>query len=163
MRIDDVSNVQAAKFFLSDPALITLGLCDELIVELHEHRTYTPPNCLLKGVYKPSAYGNPEELICIIKYELFTSIAVGVHFYIKTSLQCKGLCLEIQKLAQEYCNKEYPFLSKLQVWVPDPCNHVKKACEKFDMELEGIVKKSVIWRTKVVDLYIYGKDIGVKQ
>lgn len=156
MIIRDVTPNTVSEFFKNDPALAYLGLQDDLLIELYEHGTISYDNTVCKGLYVDN------ELICIVKYEAFTSTTFNVHFYINTKLQKNGIALEIQKFLKEWFNREYPWVQKVQTMVPAPCVHVLKSCEKFDMKLEGIMEKAIIWRKELVDMHVYGKYIGVQ-
>ncbi len=154
MILKEIDNVQVAEFFKQDPALAVLSMSDEALVELHEKGTYSNDNCKWQGLYLE------DELFSIIRYELFTSTTLNTHLYVSTKLQRKGLALEVQKFLKDWCNKEYPFIKRIQTFVPDPCKHVRKSAEKYNMKYEGTLKKCILWRGKLVDLHIYGKHIG---
>ena len=80
---DTVTEQEATEFFFSDPKLVLLGLSDEEIVEMYRTKTYE----LLPDTYYLSIKNEAGKIVCIVKYEYFSSITVNYNMYVSTSEQ----------------------------------------------------------------------------
>lgn len=138
------------KFFLSDPALCYLGLSDSVLNMIYYNGEYTPEkHSTWLGIYEK------DELVCLVKYEWYTTVTINLHFYVKTSLQKQGYTKKIQKLLYKYFIAETKAI-KVILQVPCPCTHVVKPAKEFGMEHEGTIKSAVMWRNELVDILLFG-------
>jgi predicted GNAT family acetyltransferase len=142
------------QFFLDDPKLICFGLSDDYIVNLYENKEYSlSENSKYLGFYDNNT------LVGILKYELFTNIAICVHPYLSSKLHGKGKGQEIGMVTYNFIKEAYPTLTKILVICPESCPKVHAAVERFGMKLEGQLKDTIIWRKQTEDLRIYGMNI----
>lgn len=154
MIVKDVAPQEMTDFFINDPALCYLGLPDLELHKLYETKQYHPrENSKYIGIY------HKEKLISLVCIELFTELALTVHFYVPTILQKKGLALRIQKLLYTYFIETYPFIERIITPVPSACDHVQRCAERFGMKVEGTITKCMKWRNERVDLLMYALDL----
>lgn len=152
--IEDLTDGQITEFFINDPLLCYIGLPDNELAALYYTKKFVPDvQSIFKGIFN-----GKNELICIVRYEQYTTIAVAVHFYLSSKEQKKGIALEIQKFLYDYFIETTDML-KVITMVPSSCEHVIKCAETFGMKLEGRLTKSIVWREEIVDLLCYGLEL----
>lgn len=151
---DTVTEQEATEFFFSDPKLVLLGLSDEEIVEMYRTKTYE----LLPDTYYLSIKNEAGKIVCIVKYEYFSSITVNYHMYVSTSEQNNAeLYAQIIPMIKKYGTEQD--IHKAILIVPSTCTHVNNFAIKSGFEIEGRLKNSFQWRNSLVDLIIYGIEI----
>lgn len=163
---EDISQNEITEFFINDPALCYLGLADLDLHKLYETKQYAlRENTKYLGLYNKDwqVVGDVKvevhKLLSVICLELFTEITLTAHFYVPTTLQNKGLALEIQKFLYQYFLDTYPEIVKVITPVPSACTHVQRSAERFGMKVEGCIKNCMKWRGELVDLLMYGIDL----
>lgn len=153
MNIRDVAPEQMTAFFLSDPKLCYMGLCDEDLANLYYNKEYTPSDMAhYQGIYEE------DSLIAVIKFEKFSIVAVNVHLYIKSSLHGKKKTIGITDLVCDYL-RETTSMTKVLIMAPSSCEHSSKAALARGFVLEGTLTKACVWRQEVVDVLIYALEI----
>ena len=153
MIVISITPKDISDFFLSDPKLMLLGLPDEDIGLLYTTGTLPiHPASVYKGMYEE------DELVAIVKWELFTSNSINMHIYIKSNRQHEGLLGSIESSLERWLI-ENTELTKVIFMVPEPCTHVHKAMVNYGYVKEGLITNSFQWRQSQVGLVLYGKDI----
>ncbi len=148
---EGLNQEELTMFFLSDPKLCYIGLADDDLHVLYSERKYPiSPNSGYLGIRDE---GN--KLMCVVKYEQFTQMAICPHFYLATSCQGKGISDRIHKLVTNYFVDKFPSIKIAIMTVPSPCTYVCKAIERFGAMYESRIKNIMVWRGEVVDLLFY--------
>lgn len=154
--VENVSEKKLSAFFLSDPKLAYQGLCDEKLLSLYEKKQYIKDtNCKYFGIIEEVN----NELICIVKMEQYSLLAASVHFYVLTKCQRRQYSLQIKDLMIKWLLDNTKTIIRCIMVVPSTCLHVQSFMKAIGAELEGKVKRCLIWRKELVDLYYYGLDI----
>lgn len=154
LEVRDITNDVAAKFFLNDPKLAYLGCADDVLVKLYYTQDYEPQEMSqLKGIFDSG------QLIMLMKYEFFTTVALNIHCYLSSSLQGRGYFGELVTFIIAWIKQEMPQVTKLLVMTPDPCSHIQAMANRYGFIKEGHLKNVVVWRQQTVDLIIYGMEI----
>lgn len=152
--IKDIEDAKVlSDFFVNDPNLCYLGLPDDDLVNIYNTGEWKPRNTsYFLGVYKE------DKLVCIFKYEYYTSIAMTFHGYLKSEYHHTG---EFKKIKNALVNwlLDNTTIRKALVFAPDNCPHVHTAMQGIGMEKEGHIKNALIWRQKKVGLTVYGLDL----
>lgn len=153
MKTIDIDASIMTEFFINDPKLCYMGLCDDDLVTLHETKKYVPhPLSLYKGICEG------DDLIAVIKFEKFSDTAVNIHLYISSKLHGKGKTIEITDLVCKYL-KDTTDMKKVLIMTPRSCVHSCKAAEARGFILEGTITSGCLWRNKVEDVLIYALSI----
>ena len=151
---EELTQEDLSTYFLDDPKLCWIGLPDsELAILYNENKYDMSTNSKYFGIMKNN------ELVCVVKYEMFSYLALCVHPYVSTKLRGKGLSKDIF----DYIKKELIRMTgfkKVVITVPEPCVHVCKAIEKYGAVQEGRIKEIVLWRLKPVDLLFYRLELN---
>lgn len=151
MYISEVNNKDLNKFFFNDPKLAYLGISDDELSYMYEHKEYfMAPSSIHKGVYK----GN-HELIAVLKYEKFTNETVNCHVYVasKYHKNVDNIVQEVYDCIKDYLTKEGYY--KALIIVPEHCVHIQKAAPKYGFQFEAKITKCYKWRQELCDLLIY--------
>ena len=152
MYLGDVTEEQMTEFFINDPKLCYMGLCDDDLNELYLNKRYAPHHTsYYQGIYED------DKLVAVIKFEKFSPITVNVHLYIQSSLHGKGKTIEITDLVCDYL-RDTSGIQKVLIMAPRPCVHSCKAAEARGFKLEGTLTNGCIWRKEIVDILIYALD-----
>lgn len=140
-------------FFINDPTLCYLGLSDEQLSYMYEHKEYNPdPMSYYLGCWEG------KKLLAVIKSEKFTENAVNSHIYMSSKLHHKKMTTKIKDLYVQYLidNTE---MTKVLVMTPETCSHVIEPLNHWGFALEGVFTNAIVWRQKLVDLHIYATDL----
>lgn len=153
---DNIVPDSITRFFLADPSLVYLGLPDDDLVSLCYEKRYIPKeNSIYKGMYNVDT----DELVGIMKLELFTDVSVNIHLYLLTGLHHQGYSKAIGQACYDYVRDYCPNIHKIILMAPESCEHVHKAAERFGMNLEGKLTKVLMWRKKLQDVLLYAINV----
>lgn len=154
LTIKEITNKQAAEFFLNDPKLAYLGCADDVLVNLYYTQEFIPHEISqLKGIY------NDNQLIMLFKYEPFSSVAYNCHFYLNSALHGTGQFNEIVLYLKQWMHENNPEVKKILVMTPSSCTHVPAVVSKYGFIKEGHLTNAIIWRQQLVDLLIYSLEL----
>ncbi len=149
----DITEKEVTDFFLHDPNVCYLGLSDVDLHELYEDKIYRlKDNTIYKGIYLK------DELISILKYEAFTQQTVNLHFYLSSKLHKKGYARGVEQAIYNYFIENTTAIKAI-LMTPQTCTQVQGPAIGFGMELEGRIKKAIVWRNELMDILIYGIEL----
>lgn len=154
MKFKELTEDKISDFIINDPKLVYLGFSDQDLVQMHQEGKY---ECS-PGSYYIGIEDENEELICILKWELFERQVVSVHTYVKSSLHGKGAINKIYHFLYNHF-VENTDIRKVIIFAPEPCIHVIKAAKKLGFKKEGYISNACTWRKEVQGIFIYGLDI----
>lgn len=148
--LKEVDTETAFKFFISDPKLSYIGLPDNDLAVLYHEGVYriTSDSCLC-GIFEE------DELVCILRWELFTDWAINLHYYLSSKFHHKKKLAEIFDFMKDFFLTKTEF-NKAIIMAPSSCEHVIGPLEHFGFTLEGRITKCIKWRQELVDILIYG-------
>lgn len=150
---EELTDEEITKFFLEDPRLCWMALPDNELHELYHNKVYKKgDNSKYFGLTAE------DELFAVIKYEMFSQLALCVHPYMSSKHQGKGHIFNFRDVIGNYLIKTTGF-KKFIFSVPEPCKHVVRTMEKYGAKLEGQIKNIIIWRQQPVDLLYYRLEL----
>lgn len=148
-KIVDISQIELNEFFLNDPKLSYLGLPDLDLAYLYEKREFPiHPGIIHKGIFINN------ELVCVMKWEVFTAETGNFHMYVTSKLQKIGFTPELQKIIYQYFIDNTNFIKGI-IMIPSTCEHVQRSAKNFGFKVEGRLTKAMRWRKELVDIIIY--------
>lgn len=149
-----LTNEEAAKFFLSDFKLASIGLTDESLLKLHYRQEYDPgEESFLFGIHKD------DELIAVFTYLFFTKITLNCHCYVKSQYQGKDSFPKLVDFMASWIRDNIPLAKRVIAMSPASCKHVARALKRGGFTEEGRLKNSIEWRYRVTDLLIFGMEL----
>lgn len=151
--IKDITLEEAGRFLVEDPLLCERALPDEELENIKNGNGYCP---MVQSNYIGVYHYNL--LICITKWECFTSITGNIHTYISSLLHGKNVTIDIQAALKEWFIKNTSF-HKLLILSPGSCPNVHKAADISGFVLEGTLTNAMIWRGQVDDIRTYSLDL----
>lgn len=150
MLLIEISQQRITDFFLNDPKLALSGLSDEELNYMRQHECYPmAADSTYLGIFLE------DQLVAIVKYEMFTTHSINFHMYIKTELQKTNQVEKIVKKVKEHF-EALPNILKALIMVPRSCLHVIEFAKKWGWILEGTLSNCCLWRQKIDDIIIYG-------
>lgn len=153
MNFKELTEKEISDFIVNDPQLIYLGFSDKQLVNIHETGKYElTPFAYYIGIESDN------ELVCVLKWEYFTEYCVSIHPYVASKYHGKGMLSKIYKFLWKHFTKQTE-VKKVIAFVPDNCEHTKRACEKHGFKKEGLISKAHVWRKELVGVTIYGLDL----
>ncbi len=150
----DLTTEKIDDFFLSDPKLCYLGLCDDQLISLHYDKKFT----INPGTVYAGLYDSNDKLVSIATWKYFTRNAVIFHGYLPSSMHGKGMYGHVQEAMEKFFIAETE-VTKMIVVTPAQCKHISKLHKRYGYKFEGNITKSVVWRKKLQDALIFGKII----
>lgn len=155
LEIKDVSPELVTEFYRRDPTLCYLGLPDEALANLMVDESYI----LYKDCpsYLWGVYIN-DNLICVIKYELFTSQTINLHIALCSYMHDSGAFQKVQQALKKHIIETTSYI-KVIVMCPKTCTHIQKAAEAYGFVKEGQIPNCIVWRTELTDIIIYGLSV----
>ncbi len=148
---DDLTSDEATIFFFSDPSLAFMGLSDEELALMYTTKLY-----LLDDTSHYLAVRDDKNiLVCIVKYDWFTTHCVNLHMYISTKFHGTEEVRKITEIIEQY-GKDHPKMLKAVLMVPSSCDQVHDFAPKWGWVQEGRITNCYKWREQVVDIVIYG-------
>lgn len=154
MEFRDINDKELTEFFLSEPQLVLLGMPDEEMIYLHEHKEF---KCGA-GSYFVEILGDNGESLGVIRWEFFTPISIVVHMFLRHKYHHSTVLKDIYQFIYRHL-LENTKVRKMIAFITSSCIHVVKAAEKLGFTKNGSIPNCLVWRNEVVGLDIYSVDI----
>lgn len=150
-----IDNIETTDFLIKDPLLCSMSLSDESLKDLDKGMGYNPPPCSFTGFYNKKN----KELLCVMQMTLFTESTILVHVFLQSKLHHSGVLRRISNMYSWYINRHIPSVKKVMIISPAPCHHVHSAVIGLGFKQEGNLSKSIVWREKLEDVFIFGRAL----
>lgn len=156
--IKEIDNIIATEYLMKDIKLCALALSDDSLKKLDQGQGYCPPPCSMTGFYNKK-----DELVCFMQATLFTESTLLIHVFLRSDLHHSGILRPITKQYSEYIHKHAPDVKKAMIMSPEPCSHVHAAVKGLGFKKEGCLTKAMVWREKLEDVIIFGRDLLINE